>query len=390
MNRRQKDTELCIIILFLLFVFAGSPSGLADEKSENEAKLKIINRKIQKITLQLEQEQSSKDTLQAQLKDLEKALSHAQREIRNLDQNIQSQNSHLNRLQTQRQQLFGEFKIQKALLGNQIRAAYQTGHQEQVKLLLNQTDPTALSRVLSYYDYFNKARLKLMANIHKTLDELEIIEKQIRFETRALEALTAQKKQSVDRLMGDKQKRAQLLVEINQRIQQESSEVQHLKADESRIRRLLQSLGNLLSDIPDNAGFNRAFSNLKGRLMWPTSGKITHHFGERRTGGSLLWQGITISTKPGQEIRAVSGGRVAFADWLQGFGLILIIDHRDGYMSLYAHNESLFKETGDWVEQGELIGKAGNTGGLSENMLYLEIRHQGIPLDPRQWLKPLG
>lgn len=390
MRNRYGNLVTVVSVLVLVFVFFTSRSGFCDEKLTNEEKLTNIRNKILEISRALEQEQTSKNTLQAELRGLEKALNSAHREIYALDQHIKAKNTLLLKLQAQHKEYLFNYNQQKTLLGQQLRAAQRNGHQEQIKLLLSQNDPAALSRMFSYYSYFNNARLKLMTNIRKTLAEIENIEQQIRQETLSMENLVAEKKRASERLKADKENRSILLTRINKRIQENSSEIERLKTDARRVQDLLQSLNNLLSDIPDSPNFNRSFNTLKGRLAWPITGRIIHHFGEKRGSGDLLWQGIAITAKAGQDVLAVSRGRVAFADWLQGFGLIVIVDHRDGYMSLYAHNESLFKEAGDWVEQGERIAKAGNSGGLSESLVYLEIRFQGVPLDPKPWLKPSG
>ena len=184
-----------------------------------------------------------------------------------------------------------------------------------------------------------------------------------------------------------RKERKKVVRSLKAEIKSKGQQLDGLLADEQELKSLLQALTEALSDIPAAPGDHKPFAKLKGKLKWPTSGRRLKAYGESRRIGSLRWQGVVIAGKEGQEVKAVSHGRVAYADWLRGYGLLLIIDHGDGYMTLYGHNQSLFREVGDWVEKGEVIAAVGNSGGIDNHALYFEIRKDGKPTDPIRWCR---
>ncbi|MGB5519316.1 MAG: peptidoglycan DD-metalloendopeptidase family protein, partial [Gammaproteobacteria bacterium] len=196
--------------------------------------------------------------------------------------------------------------------------------------------------------------------------------------------LSIRKKQK-NSLLSQRLKKNQLLSRLEQKISNQEKNLTELEGSRSRIETLLKSLGELLADIPQSPSDLRPFRQQKGKMPWPASGPFLATYGEPRNKGGLKWNGVLISTKHGTPVRAVSHGRVAFADWLQGFGFIIIIDHGEGYMSLYGHNETLVKQAGDWVEAGEVIAASGDSGGQPFPGVYFEIRLRGKPINPRRW-----
>jgi septal ring factor EnvC (AmiA/AmiB activator) len=281
-------------------------------------------------------------------------------------------------------------------LAQQIRAAYTIGQQEYVKILLNQQDPAAVSRTLTYYDYFNRARLTRIKSIDTSLAELQKLEEKIQAKTAKLERNQQEQSSEKTQLENTRSQRANVLARLHQQILAKGERLSLMQEDERRLQRLLDSLATAPADdaqtpadseLATEGTEHTPFRTLRGRLQWPSRGKLTTRYGSARKIGKLKWQGVTIRAPEGTEVRAISHGRVAFSDWLRGFGLLTIIDHGDGYMSLYGGNQSLFKEVGDWVEAGEVIAGVGNSGGRKNSALYFEIRHNGKPTNPLKWCR---
>jgi septal ring factor EnvC (AmiA/AmiB activator) len=212
------------------------------------------------------------------------------------------------------------------------------------------------------------------------------LEQEIAAERAELSRLHDQRQARALTLTQRQQERQQLLARLQEQMRSKGTELEQLTRDEQRLQELVRSLRELLSDIPAAPGDSRPFPSRKGKLDWPVQGSLVASFGSRRAVGDLTWRGILIRAPRGAEVRAVSHGRVAFADWLRGFGLLIIVDHGDGYMTLYGHNQGLYKEAGEWVETGEVIAGVGDGGDLGEAGLYFEVRHKGRPVNPASWM----
>lgn len=368
----------CAILLLLLL-----PAAV---QAGQEQKLQQLRQQIDALQQQIQHNRGEQSQLSGQLREAEEKIGRFARQMRVLNGRIDRQRQKLEMLREQELAQVQALTAQRELLARQLRAAYATGRQERIKLLLNQQDPGTLSRVLTYYDYLNKARAKRLDLIHQHLLELTETRNQLTAEEARLNEL-------VERYAGEKQvlEQAQLarrsvLDALGAELSDQGGQLQRLKNDEQRLQTLLQGLNKALADIPDQAPGKERFARLKGRLPWPAKGKLSVTYGTPKA-GQLRWDGVMISAPEGREVQAIHGGRVAFADWLRGFGLLLIIDHGDGYMSLYGHNQSLFKEAGDWVEQGEAIGLVGRSGGQTRSGVYFGIRRKGKPINPAQWCR---
>jgi septal ring factor EnvC (AmiA/AmiB activator) len=287
-------------------------------------------------------------------------------------------------LQEQREQ--AELQKEQGILERQVRAAYAMGRQEQLKILLNQQDPAVVLRVLAYYDYLNRERIARMQVIRTQLQQLQQTRREIADEQLKLQNLQAKRTAEKESLEQEQQARRLVLEQLNRELSDQGRELSQLQDDEQQLSSLLQGLREALSDIPAAASQDKRFAQLQGALQWPVRGQIRHMFGESKIGG-LSWDGVMIAAPEGNEVRAVHAGRVAFADWLRGFGLLLILDHGDGFMTLYGHNQSLFKEAGDWVEPGEPVAAVGSTGGRKEDGVYFAIRRHGKAVNPVKWCR---
>jgi len=358
-----------------------------------EAKTQQLNQvkqRIQSVHQQMLSTESQRDVQNRALQETEEKIGLIARRVRVTDQSLQRQQRQLADLEAERGDARLKLDKHQATLERQIRAAYAMGRQEKVKILLNQQDPAVVSRVMVYYDYFNQARIAQMSMIKKSLQELNRIEREIAQEEQRLQQLQAKNNNEQQQLEAAQQGRLQIIATLDRQLQDKGQELDNLKSDESQLQSLISNIQQALSDLPLDPAAHEPFSTRKGKLPWPSSGRLVATFGSRRDVGKLKWDGVMIAAPEGREVRAIHHGRVAFADWLRGFGLLLIIDHGDGYMSLYGHNQSLFKETGEWVEPGEVIAQVGNSGGRTSSGIYFGIRHNGAPENPIKWCKHIS
>ena len=254
-----------------------------------------------------------------------------------------------------------------------------------MKLLFTQSDASMLQRNLTYYEYFSKHRIKLIQSAQKEFRQLSTNELQTREAKRALEKDLADQRQQKDLLVRDKSKRKTILSSLETELKKQGKHLSQLEDDARNLKQLIDSIDEILIDTPAHSQPHKKFSGLRGKLAWPVKGKVKKLFGRPKPPSNLRWQGVIIQAASGNNVRAVSHGRVAFADWLRGMGNLIIIDHGQGYLSLYGHNQSLFKTAGEWVDAGDIIASIGSSGGQKIPGLYFEIRKKGKPQNPSRW-----
>ncbi len=279
---------------------------------------------------------------------------------------------------------------QSALLGEldhlstELRNAYMRGRNQRVQLLLNGETPAALGRNLAYFQYMNKARETRIETVRGRLARLDELREAAVYRRNRLSELQAEKAERVATLTSAVTDRRGLLGRLNQEIETAGGQVAELTRREQDLERLILELSSILADYPITS--EAPFASHRGKLTWPVNGQLIHDFGQPRDGGEIKWNGVVLAAARGKEVRALYHGRVAFADWLPGLGLLLVIDHGDQYLSLYGHNDSLLKDVGDWVGAGDAIATVGDSGGQGAAGLYLEIRNGKRPLNPRRWI----
>jgi septal ring factor EnvC (AmiA/AmiB activator) len=377
---------------FLLAMLAclsllGTAISATDKPSEREAALTLLRNKIEGLRKEITATQTLHDSVRSELATLERQISEVHKQIRKLAREQGKQQHKLLALRADEKKAQQQLAQQQDLLARQIRAAYMVGDQEYLKLLLNQEDPAALSRTNKYYEYLHRARAERIHLTQQTVQQLAMIEAQIHTETTTLQTLQATQEAKKQELVARSHSRAAVVAQLRTALVSKEQELAQSLEDEKRLQRVLTTIREALPDLLAAPGQRKAFAHLKGHLHWPTSGRIQDIFGKPRDSGKTKSNGVLIHAEEGRDIRAVSYGRVAYADWLRGYGLLLILDHGDGYMSLYGHNQSLHKETGEWVETGEVIASVGKSGGEDNPSLYFEIRHNGKPANPSQWCR---
>ncbi len=380
-----RPLKLALVALVAGLCFAAHP-GAAD-KASRQQQLDAVLQKIERLKQAIETKEDSKSRYIKQLRDIERQISRINQDIRRLDREISNKKSELKALRATRIKHQQQLGRENEYLAEQVYAAFTLGRQEKVKLLFSQQDPATLQRNLVYYQYFANARVdlinKVQANIDKIL-ETESLIKQARLDLEANQQALAEQKRRLD---SDRRKRESIVASLDEQLRKEGGNLSQLEEEATQLQNLINSIQEIIDTAPDEDITRRAFSELKGRLAWPVEGKVRRLFGRRKSESDLRWQGVVIEARTGDYVRAVSHGRIAFADWLRGFGNLVIIDHGNAYLSLYGHNESLFKSAGEWVEAGDVISSIGNSGGQKKSGLYFEIRKRGKPQNPTGWCK---
>lgn len=356
-----------------------------DEFERYQKKLDRVQQSITKVQQHLKSSRHKRGHVVTELKQLESEISKNSKQLDKTENRTQELKKRIASLEGEIGQLQLELKSQRQGLAQQIRAAYAIGDQKAIKLVLNQKDVSSLGRFLVYFDYLNRAREDQISSFLRSIAKHEQLDKELNANLSEYQQNLKKRRKQKNALLSQRLKKNQLLARLEQKISNQEKNLSELEGSRNRIENLLKSLGELLADIPQNPSDLRPFKQQKGRLPWPASGPFLAMYGEAREQGGLKWNGVLISTKHGTPVRAVSHGRIAFADWLQGFGFIAIIDHGEGYMSLYGHNETLLKQAGDWIEAGEAVATSGDSGGQPLPGVYFEIRYRGKPINPRHW-----
>jgi septal ring factor EnvC (AmiA/AmiB activator) len=362
-----------------------SITGLAQSDEEKtRVQLQQLQRDITRINREISSASARRNTLQQQLQQSEVKLGKLQRDITNNKRNIGKSSQEIAALEQQRATQEKARNQQQARIAMELKTAWQLGQQGQVKVLLNQESPHTVARAMGYYRYFFAARNELLAQYRETLRQLQELEQRIATTLAQLDTQRQTLEQQQQNLVKAQSNRALAVANLSSSISTKGEQLKQKKQDREELEDLLQAIEvavvNLV--VPDNY---QAFNSARGEMPWPVKGKPSNRFGRWRTEGKMRWQGITIPAREGATVKAIHHGRVVYSDWLRGSGLLLIIDHGDGYMSLYAHNQSLLREVGEWVTAGTPISTVGSSGGQDRAALYFEIRHQGKPTNPAKW-----
>lgn len=374
-------------ILFALLLLSLSCQGLAQSDEEKtRQQLQQLDVEIKRIEAEISDASQRQTVLQTQLKKTEVALGVLKRDIANNQQAFADSAKKLADLKEQRREHEKARDEQQAHIAAELKTAWQVGRQGQVKVLLSQQNPHTVARSLGYYRYFFRARNTMIEEYRENLRQL--VSLQQRIDTTATElGLRGQtlQEQQVE-LTAAQTSRTLAMTQLDQSIRSNSAQLQHKEQDRQQLEDLLQTIEEAIVDLEVPTNYE-PFNSAKGNMDWPIEGKQSNQFGRSRNAGKMQWQGITIAAEEGTTVKAIHHGRVVYADWLRGSGLLLIIDHGDGYMSLYAHNESLLREVGEWVTAGSPISTVGNSGGMEQTAVYFEVRHNGKPTNPANWCK---
>lgn len=387
----------CALVAGLALALAGpafaqdaapEPDAAQRAAQEKEAKQKLdaVRREIRALTEERRAAEGERSEAARALRDKELALAAVARETRALDGKLAAQQAEFERLETQRDRLEASLKSQREALATLLRSAYALGRGEELKLLLQQDDVAAIARVLAYHRYFQRAQVAQIDALRGDLERLARLQAAIETATAELAATREARNAEAARLEAERGEHARLVADIDERLESQGERIAALGKDEAALTQLIERLRDVFADIPKQLSGSEPFASARGRLPWPLEGRIVRPFGAADETGRRS-SGVLLAARTGSPVHAVSHGRVAFADWLRGYGLMIIVDHGDGYLSLYGGNETLLKDVGDWVDAGDTIATSGASGGQKTPGLYFELRVKGQPADPRGWLR---
>ncbi|MCB1878092.1 MAG: peptidoglycan DD-metalloendopeptidase family protein [Chromatiales bacterium] len=370
---------LALSLLFYSWAYA--------QEDDAGVRLEALQAQIKALSQRLGSGRAELDELHQSLRRLDATVGAVVGEIRQLKQRREQLDVRSKALEKDRAWQQERLRQQRRQLSEQLRASYLLGRQQRLKILLNQEDPDRLSRILTYYDFFHRARSREIHAVRETLASLAELEAALaanRVEVDAVVATLARRRTELEQV---RVRQTELALRLERELSAGDERLNALREDEQALKDLIESLEKGLADIPADPRGSEPFANQQGTLPWPTKGRLSVRFGSRSQRYGTVSTGVLIEAGEGQEVRAVSHGRVAFADWLRGFGLMIILDHGDGYLTLYGNNQALLKDVGEWVQEGDAIAVVGRSGGRSKSALYFEIRQRGEPLDPLLWCR---
>jgi septal ring factor EnvC (AmiA/AmiB activator) len=349
-----------------------------------EAELRQVRTRIEAIRKQIHADAERRDALTGQLKQADLQIQSARERLAEVRSRRIESEQKLAGLRNEQAQTQRAVVDERDELGTELKIAYMNGRQEQLKLLLNQRDPAALGRMMAYYGYFGRARAERITSITEHLAHLELLGESIATETARLRDLEEENQRDVRALAGARERRAQTLAEVQAKLRTRNDQLAKLQSDAQALEKLVEQLRRAIEEFPELA--EQPFQRVKGKLPWPVKGSLLAKYGQLRAGGPLKWQGVVIAADRGAQVRSPYYGRVVYADWLPGLGLLIVLDHGGGYMSLYGNNEQVYRRVGDRVAPGDVLAAVGEAAGLGRPGLYLEIRKGKQTFDPQDWL----
>ncbi|OFZ98609.1 MAG: hypothetical protein A2Z44_11470 [Betaproteobacteria bacterium RBG_19FT_COMBO_58_11] len=354
-----------------------------------------LRERIDRLKREIESAEENKADVLDQLKQSEQSVSHINRSLHELGRDQQAANATLAQAQTESNQLRAHIQSQQSLLSKLLYQQYVNGSQDTLRLVLSLQNPNDISRQVAYYGYLSRSRATLLTSLRHDLKQAEAAEAVVREKNLELTQIQAKQQAEKHALQKEANTRRVMLTKLDKQIGARRKQVTQLERDERRLTQLVERLARVVpaksKAKPRKAG-ERAnpasgdFTQLKGRLKLPVAGELANRFGGQRADTGTAWKGLFIRASAGSAVKALGPGSVVFADWLRGFGNLLIIDHGDGYMSLYGNNEAVLKQEGEQVAAGEVIATVGNSGGNPESGLYFEVRYHSRPIDPLQWV----
>lgn len=408
-------------ILTLVLLSSLLTPAFADQRADTQRQLESARQDVAELKKLLEKLQQEKSGVQQQLKKTESEMGTLERQVRELKRELDSSEAEIKRLDGEKKKLQSARSEQQRLIGIQARAAYQSGRQEYLKLLLNQQNPEKFSRTLTYYDYLSQARLEQLTAFNETLRQLANVEHSINEHQAQLKTQKAELDERHAKLAAVRKERQQALAKLNRDVNTRDQRLKAREQEQAQLAKVLKTIEETLArqareaqlarerelaerqarptgnntgnspQVTSGAVYGGPFASARGKLPWPVNGRLIARYGTPRGDDARTkWDGVLIGAQAGSQVRAVHGGRVVFADWLRGAGLLVILDHGNGYLSLYGHNQSLLASAGDVVKAGEAIATVGTSGGQNTPALYFAIRQNGRPSDPAQWCRAQG
>lgn len=368
----------CLLLCIPLLVVA------EDKQALTEKQLKQLSNRIGTLQKTMRDQEGESRQLSAELRSSEVQIGRLAKQIKVLDKQLQGLDRHADDLEQKRDALRAELALRAGIIKKQIQQQYKMGNEARLQQLLSQKDPETLDRTLRYFDFVNDALKEDMRQYRVKLQNLTGTERELSDTEQKIVEKRDRLRAEVNALQASRDQRKSTLARLQKTLSSDAAKLKQLQLDQKRLQAVLEEIEkslNFATLVKEDKGFRE----LKGKLPWPLTGRVKQNFGTVQN--NISYDGIWIDAREGAAVQAVHHGRVVFADWLRGYGLVIIIDHGSGYMSLYGYNQSLLLDTGDWVSAGDTIATAGNSGGRSDGGLYFAIRYKGKASNPRQWLK---
>ncbi|CAM4177998.1 peptidoglycan DD-metalloendopeptidase family protein [Shewanella aquimarina] len=377
MLKRSGFYKASILAGFIMLSCTAQASDLKQRQSELEA----IQKQISNQQSALKDTSRQHEKLISLLKKDEQAIAAAAKKVTNTRASLAQTDRKLAELDGRKAELDTLKQKQQKTLSNQLASAYLAGNHDYTKMLLNQQSPATIERLLAYYQFLNKARMDAIKQLQQTMTELTAIESEQKAQQTKLNELILNQQQQAKTLTQEQHQRQQTLKQIERTLNSHGAKLEQLQIEEASLKRVVEQALRAMKDNPSMEGLSS-----RQKLNWPTKGRIRVGFGSRRS-GEVKWKGVMMAAPEGQSIDAIASGKVIYADWLRGFGMVMVVDHGKGYMSLYGHAQTLLKDAGDSVKKGETIALVGRSGGQTEPGLYFEVRHKGQAVDPARYCR---
>ncbi len=391
--------------------------AIAGEADTKKSELQALRTRLLNLQKNYQATQENKQEASDGLRQSERAISESTRQLREMEERLKNARSSLQEVVADARSTEARIQQQQERLGHVLKGSYQHGQADALKLILNGADPNQSARDLQYLAALTRAQLTLIASLRADLARLDSLHQAAAEKTQTLVQIRQAQQTEQKKLVADKQGRQQVLQKLSSQIRQQRREIATLQRDQSRLTELVERLARavarppkpkkrhsvsasktgtagtqsrpvaVVTATPEPYQAGKSFAGLKGLLRLPVQGELMNRFGAPREEGGIRWKGLFIRAASGAAVKAIAVGQVVFSDWLRGFGNLIIVDHGEGYMSLYSNNESLYKQVGDAVRPGDAIAAVGNSGGQTEPGLYFEMRHQSRPFNPLGWVK---
>ncbi|HET9652407.1 MAG TPA: peptidoglycan DD-metalloendopeptidase family protein [Usitatibacter sp.] len=384
----------------LALVFVATPAAAARKAAPSDEDLRELRGRIERLQKGLAAKEESRGEATEQLRASSKAVSEARRSLFELAERRREIEGELAQVESQEKDTRASIAQQEELAGKLLRLQYQQGSPDRLRLLLEGRDAATVARQLEYYGYIQRARGELIEGLRRKGEKLAQLGEEARQRREELAGNEAQQAEEAKRLEKERAARAALVGKLAGEIARGRREIGRLKRDEARLAKLVEEIARAIArpprrntapakrveNVADASSSSKPFESLRGRLRLPVRGELAGRFGQPREEAGTTWKGLFIRSVTGETVHAVADGRVVYADWLRGFGNLLILDHGAGFMSLYAYNEGLLRKVGEMVRGGDPIAEVGQSGQSAESGLYFELRRDGKPFDPMRWV----
>jgi murein hydrolase activator len=375
--------KVLIVMLGLLTGMFNLAYAATDKPNETHV-ISTLSEEIDSLKKHLIADKNQQARLTTELEQTELAIAKSAMTLQHVESKVANHKIRLADLAQQKKDFDQQIAQEQESLALHLRSIYLMGKESYSKMLLNQDTFSGMEKMLTYFSYMHQGRNRSITNLQQMLGKLNVNERETRQQSMELSRLLSKLSEEHRQLLQEQRIRAKLLANRDALIKTKTTRLNTLAENKKNLENIIQRLQKANKEPAAKFGSD-SFAALKRKLPWPTQGNIINHFGSPVEHSDLTWNGILISATEGQQVHSVYTGTVIFANWLKGFGLLLIIEHEDGYMTLYSRNRSLYKQAGEQVEAGELIASVGQSGGYDETGLYFELRHNGHPENPEEW-----